>query len=78
MKIASILMSLVFAGVVAQANEPAAHGTTAPATTETTAAAPTTEVKKDETVADTKAAKKAKKVAKKAKKEEKKEEGASH
>lgn len=65
MKIASVLMTLVFAGVVAQANEPAHTTTTAPA-------APATAEVKAEVKAEKKAAKK-----KHAKKEDKKEEAAA-
>lgn len=52
MKIASVLMSLVFAGIVAQANE------TAPAAHTATPAPATAEVKKEEVKAEKKAAKK--------------------
>lgn len=65
MKIASILMSLVFAGVIAQANEPAHEGHAAPTT------ATETKVEKKEV------AKKGKHV-KETKTEEKKEETKNH
>jgi hypothetical protein len=73
MKLVSLVLSVVFAGVVAQANEAApAAATTAPAAATTTEAAPAA---KTEAKADKKAAKKH---GKKAAKEEVKKEEAAH